>query len=73
LEAGTNSQSSSQATLIRPTSDQHQQKKSKLARSSTTSHFDHTYNGGASSKTPQSMFQMKEQLMPSQSGYDEQI
>jgi hypothetical protein len=32
-------------------------------------HFDHTYNGGASSKIPQS----KEQFMLSQLGYDEQI
>jgi hypothetical protein len=36
-------------------------------------HFDHTYNGGASSKTPQLMFLKKEQLMLSRLGYEEQI
>jgi hypothetical protein len=42
--------------------DQGQQKKSKLARRSTMNHFDHTYNDGASSKTPPLTFLMKEQL-----------
>jgi hypothetical protein len=46
------------------------QNKSKLAHRSTMNHFDHTYNGGASSKILQSMFPMKEQLMLSQFGYD---
>jgi hypothetical protein len=51
----------------------HQQKMSKPARRSTMNHFGHTYNDGASSKTLQSMFLMKEQLMLSQWDYDEQI
>jgi hypothetical protein len=57
------------STYKRPTSIE----EVKLERRSTMNHFDHTYNDGASSKTPQSTFPMKVQLMLSQLGYDEQI
>jgi hypothetical protein len=73
LEAGTNSKGNLQATSIRLTNGQHQQKKPNPARRSTMNHFGHTYNNGASSKTLQSMFLMKEQLTLSQLDYDEQI
>jgi peptide methionine sulfoxide reductase MsrB len=68
-----NSKGNLQATSIRLTSDQHQRKKSKPACRSTTNHFGHTYNDGASSKTPLLTILMKEQLMLSQLDYDEQI
>jgi hypothetical protein len=60
-------------TSIQLTSDQHQRKKSKLAHKSTMKHFDHTYNSGASLKTPRLMYPMKGKLMLSRVGYDEQI
>jgi hypothetical protein len=65
-QAGIKSKDNLQETSIRLTNDQHQRKKSKPARRSTTSHCNHTYKDEASLKIPQSTFLTKEQLTLSQ-------